>query len=404
MAVYEYRGLTAAGSKSAGMVDADNPKSARLKLRKDGIFTTEIKSVTEVTTYAPGSKPLFTPSVTLSETAIMTRQLATLLGAGIPLLEAMTALTEQVEKGVAQKVCAEVRDGIQEGMSFATALSLHPKVFSSLYCQMIRVGEETGTLTPILQRLADHIEKQVRLKRQLTSVLTYPILMMGVSGLILIFLLTYVVPKVTIIFSDLNRALPLPTRILLSISDFAKHDGWMLVVAFIACGIWVKRRWQTPAGRMQYEGWLLQVPLIGQVMRKSAISRFTKTLSSLLASGIPLLKSLGIVQKVVNNLHLEQAIEEAQKNIKAGESIAIPLKRSGLFPPMVTHMIAIGERSGELEGMLLKVSEAYDNEVETIVASLAALLSPLLILVMGAIVLFIVLAILLPIFEMSQIV
>ncbi|MDC4204433.1 MAG: type II secretion system inner membrane protein GspF [Candidatus Manganitrophus sp.] len=405
MAIYEYKGLDVEGKSKAGIVDADSPKVARAKLRKSGIFPVEI---TQTQQAAPTglSKPvtLFSERMTLAETAVMTRQLSTLLGAGISLMEALGALTEQVEKPAAKKIWIDVREGVKEGASLADALARHPKVFSVLYRQMVRAGEASGTLDRILVRLADYLESQVRLRNKLFSILTYPVLMLFVSGAILIFLISFVVPKVTAIFADLNQALPLPTVILLALSDFLRGYGWLLIGAGVLGGMIYRRHIQTPRGREQYDRLLLRIPLAGRVAKMVAISRFTRTLATLLASGVPLLTALEIVQQVVGNKVLEEAIQGARGNIREGQSIADPLKRSGLFPPLVTHMIAIGEKSGELEGMLQKVSEAYDNEVETVVTGMTSLLAPLMILGMGGVVLFIVLAILLPIFEVSQIV
>lgn len=405
MAIYEYKGLDVEGKNKAGIVDADSPKVARAKLRKSGIFPVEI---TQTQQAAPTglSKPvtLFSERMTLAETAVMTRQLSTLLGAGISLMEALGALTEQVEKPAAKKIWIDVREGVKEGASLADALTRHPKVFSVLYRQMVRAGEASGTLDRILVRLADYLESQVRLRNKLFSILTYPVLMLFVSGAILIFLISFVVPKVTAIFADLNQALPLPTVILLALSDFLRGYGWLLIGAGVLGGMMYRRHIQTPRGREQYDRLLLRIPLAGRVAKMVAISRFTRTLATLLASGVPLLTALEIVQQVVGNKVLEEAIQGARGNIREGQSIADPLKRSGLFPPLVTHMIAIGEKSGELEGMLQKVSEAYDNEVETVVTGMTSLLAPLMILGMGGVVLFIVLAILLPIFEVSQIV
>jgi general secretion pathway protein F len=405
MAIYEYKGLDLQGKNKAGIVDADNPKVARAKLRKSGIFPVEINPAQQAApTGLSKPVPLFSERMTLAETAVMTRQLSTLLGAGISLMEALAALTEQVEKPVAKKIWIDVREGVKEGVSLADALGRHSKVFSPLYRQMVRAGEASGTLDRILVRLADYLENQVRLRNKLFSILTYPVLMLFVSAAILIFLISFVVPKVTAIFADLNQALPLPTVILLALSTFLRGYGWLLIGVGVLGGMALRRHVQTPRGKEQYDRFILRVPLVGKVAKMVAISRFTRTLATLLASGVPLLTALEIVQQVVGNKVLEEAIQGARGNIREGQSIAEPLKRSGLFPPLVTHMIAIGEKSGELEGMLQKVSEAYDNEVETVVTGMTSLLAPLMILGMGGVVLFIVLAILLPIFEVSQIV
>ncbi|MFQ5580643.1 MAG: type II secretion system inner membrane protein GspF [Nitrospiria bacterium] len=405
MAIYDYKGLDLQGKNTAGIIDADSPRMARLKLRDSGIFPTEVMPAHQEAA-GPLSRPvsLFSEKVTLAETAVMTRQLATLVGAGIPLLEALTALTEQIEKEAAKKIWVEVRDGVKEGSSLADALARFPGTFSSLYRQMVRAGEASGTLDHILVRLADTLESQVRLRNKLFTIMTYPVLMMVVSLLILVFLITFVVPKVTTIFTDMQQALPLPTVILLAFSDFLRQDGWLVVLVGMCSLFFLRRHVKTPRGREQYDRLVLKVPALGRVAKIIAVSRFTKTLAALLGSGVPILTAMEIVQQVVENKVLEEVIQEARVNIREGEGIARPLRRSGLFPPLVTHMISIGEKSGQLEGMLQKVSEAYDNEVETAITGLTSLLAPVMILGMGLVVLFIVLAILLPIFEISQVV
>lgn len=405
MAIYDYKGLDLQGKNTAGIIDADSPRVARLKLRDSGIFPIEVRPARQETT-GRLSRPvsLVSERVTLSETAVMTRQLATLAGAGIPLMEALTALTEQIEKEAAKKIWVDVRDGVKEGSSLADALGRYPETFSSLYRQMVRAGEASGTLDHILVRLADTLESQVRLRNKLFTIMTYPILMMVVSLLILIFLITFVVPKVTTIFTDMQQALPMPTVILLAFSDFLRQDGWLVAVVGVGSAFFLRRHVKTPHGREQYDRLILKIPLVGRVVKIVAISRFTKTLAALLGSGVPILTAMEIVQQVVENKVLEEAIQEARGNVREGEGVALPLRRSGLFPPLVTHMISIGEKSGKLEGMLQKVSEAYDNEVETAVTGLTSLLAPVMILGMGLVVLFIVLAILLPIFEISQVV
>ncbi len=404
MAVFEYKGLDVRGKNTAGVIDADNPRQARSKLRQSGIFPTEVMSAKAAAAVQDREAFSFGQGISLSDTALATRQMSTLLGAGLSIMESLAALIEQTENKAGKKIWVDVREGVKEGGTLADALSRHPKIFSTLYCQMVRAGEASGALDQILLRLADYLENQVRLRGKIFSMMTYPVLMMVVSMLILLFLVAYVVPKVTSIFDDLNQALPLPTIILLSISDFIQSYGW-LVFLIIALGVFfLKRHINTPVGREKYDRISLKLPLIGRVVKMVAISRFTKTLSTLLASGVELLKALEIVQEVVGNKVLEETIQEARGNIREGEAIADPLKRSGLFPPLVTHMISIGEKSGELENMLQKVSEAYDNEVENVVTGMTSLLGPLMILGMGFAILFIVLAILLPIFEVSQMV
>jgi general secretion pathway protein F len=286
----------------------------------------------------------------------------------------------------------------------AEALQAHPRVFSDIYVNMVRAGEESGTLDTVLARLAEYSESQARLLRTVQAALTYPILMILVASAILIFLLAYVVPQVTRIFSDTGQTLPLATRILLGISSFVAKSWWMVLLVSAAGFLGGARLLRTPKGRAWYDRMLLRVPWVGRLLQRLSIARFARTLSTLLASGVPILTALGIVAHLVSNSLLRQALEEARASVQEGESLAAPLRRSGLFPALLIQLISVGERSGELEGMLSRAAEACDEEVTTALSRLTSLLEPLTILVMGGVVLFIVLAILLPIFELNQLV
>jgi general secretion pathway protein F len=401
MPVFEYTALTPEGRTVSGVIDADSPKDARQKLKRSGVFPVDVAG----TTARPAAgRPLWGERVAATEIAVLTRQLATLLAAGLPLVDSLTALGEQVERTAVKRVVASVRERIREGGSFAEALAAHPTVFSSLYVNMVRVGEASGTLDRVLQSLAEFLERQARVRNAVVGALTYPVLMLAVSLAILVFLVAFVVPKVTAVFADLQQALPWPTRILIFASDTVRAGWWVFAIAAVAGGVWLSRYARTEHGRRRLDALALRVPIVGRLTRLIALSRFSSTLSTLLAGGVALLTALEIVRHVVHNEIIAAAIDAARERIRQGQSIAEPLRASGVFPPLVTHMIAVGELSGELEGMLKKVSEAYDHEVETTLGSITALLSPVMILVMGGVILFIVLAILLPIFEMSQIV
>ncbi len=401
MAVYEYKGFDGQGKGAAGTMEAESPRLARLKLRQDGIFTTDL---TPVEATQKSGDIFSSDKIPLSETAIMTRQLATLLGSSVPLMEALAALIDQVEKPIHKQVWVSVRDRVREGASLADALGQHPKTFSTLYQQMVKAGEASGTLDLILLRMSQYLEAQVAIRNKIFSILAYPVLMMILSGMILLFLISFVVPKVTSIFSDMQQALPLPTILLLAISNFLRNYGWMIILLIVFVAVWLKRYIATPIGRWHYDRITIKLPLVGRLVKIMAVARFAKTLATLLEAGIPLLPALAIVQEVVGNKVVEKAIEKARENIREGEGIAEPLKKSGLFPPLLTHLIAVGEKSGELEPMLNKVSQSYENEVETTVTTMTSLLGPFMILAMGGVVLFIVLAVLLPIFDLSQIV
>lgn len=412
MAVFEYKGLTQKGKDITGIIDADSPKIARSKLRRSGIFPVEVTLGSKAhTTEIPETGAverirslLKVERVPLKDLAIATRQLATLLGVGFTLLESLDALIDHIEAKDLKMVMAKVKEKIKEGSSFADALKGHPRVFHELYVNMVKAGEASGTLDIVLQRLADFLEDQVRLKNQIASAMAYPVFMLIIGTIILFGLIIFVIPKVTEVFSEMHQALPLPTIILIGISNFIKTYWWLLIATIIG-GIYIFKMYiSTGRGREWYDQLLLNLPVVGKLARMLSISRFARTLSTLLSSGIPLLQSLDIVKNLVGNKILEAAIDSARKNIREGEGIAEPLRRSGVIPSLVVHMISLGERSGELEGMLLKVSETYDNEVDATISSLTSLLAPVMILVMGLIVLFIVIAILQPIFNLSHIV
>lgn len=408
MPVYAYKGLNNAGRAVSGIVDADNPKGARFKLRRDGIFPTD---VVEQEREAQKGKAAagFTigqlfERITPQDLALLTRQLATLVGAGLPLVDCLSALIDQVENARTKRILSQVREQVTEGMSLADALKAHPRIFTDLYVNMVRAGEASGALDVVLLRLADYTESYAALRDKVRSALTYPVLMAVVSTGILFFLLSYVVPKVTKIFSENQAALPVMTTILLAVSGFLQEYWWLVVGTVVIAVIAVRVSTRTPAGRLRFDRYVLQLPYAGKVIKKVALARFSRTLSTLLSSGIPLLQSLDIVKNVVSNTVLAAAIEEARASIREGQSIAPPLKKSGLFPAMLIHMIAVGEKSGELEQMLAKAADAYDNEVSSSIAAFTSIFEPMMILVGGAVVLFIVLAILLPIFELNQLV
>jgi general secretion pathway protein F len=401
MPVFEYTALTTEGRTVSGVIDADSPKDARQKLKRSGVFPVDVAATSARPT---AGRPVWGERVSAIETAVLTRQLATLLAAGLPLIDALTALGEQVERTAVKRVVASVRERIREGGSFAEALGAHPSVFSTLYVNMVRVGEASGTLDRVLASLADFLERQAKVRNAVVSAVTYPVLMLAVSLGILVFLVAFVVPKVTAVFTDLQQVLPWPTRILIAISDLVRAGWWVFALAAVAGGIAFARYARTPPGRRRLDALALRLPIMGRLNRLIALSRFSSTLSTLLSGGVALLTALDIVRHVVHNEVIAEAIDAARERIRQGQSIAEPLRASGVFPPLVTHMIAVGELSGELETMLKRVSDTYDHEVETTLGSITSLLSPVMILVMGGVILFIVLAILLPIFEMSQIV
>ena len=403
--VYEYRALNTSGRAVKGIVDADSSRAARLKLRRNGIFPTELHEEAE----AQGDKRefdvlRFLRRVKLQEVAITVRQLSTLLSAGLPLVESLTAIIEQVPNPALKKIVTQVRERVTEGSSLADAFAQHPRIFSSLFVNMTRAGERSGALEIVLERLADFTENQVAFRHKISAAMVYPILMTFVGIGVLGFLLGYVIPTVTQIFEDLKQTLPLPTLILMMTSDALRRFWWVGVVVLALMLVGIDRYSRTEAGRLVLDRVKIKAPIFGPLALKVAIARFTRTLAILLRSGVPVLTSMDIVKNVVSNRVLEHVIEEARDNIREGQDIAPPLRRSQLFPPLATHMIAVGEKSGKLEDMLMRVADTFEADVETTVQGLTALIEPLMILLMGSVIGFIALSILLPIFQINQIV
>jgi len=405
MPVFAYRGLTASGRTVQGVVDADNAKSARVRLRRDGIFPTEVAEEHVQSSSGGGGLALRRgPRMTPAELALVSRQLSTLLGAGVPVVEALAAVGEQSDRPVVTQVLSHVRDQVTQGTPLAEALAEYPAIFPELYVGMVRAGEAAGALDLVLERLATYTEAQTRLAAKVRNALAYPILMTVVSTGIVGFLLGFVVPRVTRIFADQKQTLPLLTRILLGISDAVASSWWLIALALAGLAAWAMAARRRPPWRLWFDRKLLTLPVIGPILTRIAVARFARTLATLLGNGIPLLSALEVASGVAGNRALAQAIDDARSAIREGQSIAAPLRQSGLVPPLVTHMIAVGERSGELEAMLGKVADGYEQEVESTLGTLTAVLEPITIVVMGGIVLFIVLAILLPIFEINALV
>jgi len=404
MAVFEFRGVLASTGKPVkGVRDAENAKALRTILKRDGILLTlaeeslaKAKSKRDIDLFK------FLRRVSIDDVAIMTRQLATLVRAGIPLVDSLGALVDQVEKEELKRVLTVVREKLNEGTSFAKTLEQHPRAFPPLFVNMVAAGEASGTLEQVLERLADFMEAQSRLRGKVGAALAYPILMMIIGTTLISVLMVAVVPKVTTIFESMDRALPWYTQVLIATSNFAANYWWLLL-GLLGIFVWRFRKWKkTKEGRLKWDGFTLRTPIFGKLLQMLAVARFAKTLATLLAAGVPLLKAMDIVCNVLDNALLEEVVREATGSIREGESIADPLKRSGQFPPIVTHMIAVGEKSGQLEQMLESVATAYDAQVETRVQALTSLLEPLMIVFMGGAVAFIAFSILMPLIQMNE--
>ena len=407
MPVFEYTALDDRGKSTSGIIDAEGAQAARQKLRTSGIFPVSIKETQE--TEPKKEQGAFNLSSRLRrikpvEVAMMTRQLATLISAGFPLVSALDALIPQTKSHGFKKILAQIKNLIVEGNSFARALSNYPGQFPPLYVNMVRAGETSGTLEIVLERLADITEKQQALKNRIQGALAYPIFMLIIGTALLFILLIYIVPSITSIFAEMNQVLPTPTRVLIFLSDFFKSYWWSIFIILTAAAVFFNRTKRTAKGRYWIDKAMLLLPGIGILVKKLAVARFARTLGSLLENGVSMLIALDIVKNIAGNKLISDSVETAAIEVGKGQGLGVALSGSGIFPQLSIQMIQVGEQSGQLETMLTKISDVFENEVEITILRLTSYLEPVMILVMGSIVAFIVLSICLPIFEMNQLI
>ena len=414
MAVFEYNGLSASGKKTSGIIDADSLDAAQDDLKQKGIFPSSIIRIESGAGRSGqrtdagqknqvGLPSLFSP-VKSSEISMITRQLATLLSAGFPLLKAVATLVPQARTKAFQRILSRVKDAIEEGNSFAEALSAHPKVFSPVYINMVKAGEASGTLEIVLERLADFSEKREDTRKKIQASLAYPVLMAVIGFVVLLFLLTFIVPNITKIFTDMNHELPMPTQILLGISGFIKQWWWLILPspAVGLLGLYGIRK--TDTGGRLIDRLVLSLPVAGTLVQQLIAARFTRTLGSLLDNGVPLLTGLGITQTISGNRIISDLVEKAAKTVEQGGSLGSVLEKSPAFPNLAAQMIKVGEKSGEMEKMLEKSAELFERDVQTAITAATSVIEPLIILIMGVVIGFIILAVCLPIFEINQLV
>lgn len=404
MPLFEYKAIAGDGKTSKGVVEADSQKTARQKLKKQGLLVTDIQEKNGGAK-RNGKAPaltLFGNRVNQDEVAVMTRQLASLVKANIPLVDSLSALVDQAESVALKTELSQVRESVNEGISLAKALSQSPKTFDNIYINMVEAGESSGMLGLVLLRLADLKEAQTRLKRKVVGGMTYPAIMFFVAVAVLVGIFAFVIPKLQQIFVSMNKALPLTTEILIWIS-VQVTTWWPAMLIGSGLSFYGFLRWiNTPKGRERWDRFKLVAPIFGRITRMMAITRFAGTMSTLLGSGVPILTAMNISKNLVGNVHIARAIENARSNITEGQSIAEPLRRSGEFPPLVIHMISIGEKTGELPAMLKNVADSYDEQVSTAIDSMTALLEPAMIVFMGGTVGFIVVSVITPLMEMSN--
>lgn len=403
MPLFEYSGFNTKGNKVSGVVEGSSRQMALKQLKVSGIVATDLAQQISKPYNGWELLAIFRQQrVPVMELSSATRQLATLLGAGIPLAETLATVAGQQDHAALGKALNQTREELLQGKALHEGLALQSHIFSDLYINMVKVGESCGSLDQVMNRLADYLEEQARLRSRIFSAMAYPLLM-GLIGVgVLFFLLTFVVPKVTRMIENIGQELPLPTRMLIGVSDFFSSFWWVLLLVAGAAFFAFQRHLRTEEGRFQLDRYKLSLPLFGKLNLLLSTARFTRTLSTLLRSGVPLLAGLEIVQNIMTNRVFKKMLDDTITAVREGESLSEPLQRAKIFPKMVSQMAAVGEKSGELEEMLLRVAEAYEHQVDAKIDAMLSLLEPCMILVMGTVVGFIVLAVLLPIFQASQ--
>ena len=401
MPSFRYSGVSGQGRSVGGFVEADSPRTARARLRERDVFAT---SVTEVKAEGPGGRWSLRRGVSTSELSQTLRQLATLLRAGVPLDEAVDTLRRRRGGAALSEALESIRTRIREGASLAAAMADHPAVFPSIYIGMVEAGEASGALDAVLVRIAEHAESQTRLRQRALTAMTYPAIMTVVGGAIVLFLLAYVVPQVTRVFAEAKQVLPLPTRVLMASGEFVASYGFLLVPLAILALFGLRRALANPSSRRPLEQWFYRIPGVGSVARDVAVARFAQTLATMVAGGLPLVESLRVARASCGSATLAETLAAAEVSVFEGGSLAACLAESPLFDPVVVDMIAVGERSGDLEGMLGHAAGAIEEQVRIRVDRMATMLEPIMTVGMAAVVLFVVLAIMLPVFDMNRLV
>lgn len=404
MARFSYVVRDSGGKSISGAMEANDRNQVAQKLRADGMLIVRIAEGGKAG--EKGGPDLFarlTGKVGLRELAVFSKQFAAMINSGLNMIRCLRVLEQQTNNVYFKDIIGKIRDEVSAGSPLSTALAMHQKSFSRLYISMIKSGEESGSLDTTLNRLAVHLEKEVSLRDQISAAMKYPQAIMFVMIVVVSFLMINVIPVFARMFEGLGSALPTPTKILMAISN-SMRGYWYIYLAIVIAIPAIKRAIEnTPSGKLAFDKARLRFPVFGMLNKKIAVARFSRTLGTLLQSGVPIITALQIVEEVAGNVVIEAAILKVRNSIKEGATIAVPLEASGVFPPMVTNMIAVGEESGSLDDMLNKIADFYDAEVETMVKGLTALLEPLMITVMGVMVGGIVIALLLPLFKMIEV-
>jgi type IV pilus assembly protein PilC len=398
MAVYAYRGRSGAAAVN-GEIEADSRPAAVAALRAKGVVATAVEERKAKAAPAAGGQKLG-GSVKAKELAIYTRQFSTMVDAGLPIAQCLQILSEQSESRTLRDVTAKIANDVQGGATLAESYGKYPKTFDNLFVNMLAVGESGGVLDVCLQRLSTYIEKAAKLKGQVKSAMVYPITIVSVACLVIIFMMVFVLPTFANMFKNMGADLPLPTKIVIWMSDMTRRYI-IVMLAVAAAGVYaIKRYYGTDQGSMAIDTFMLKVPIVGMLIRKIAVARFTRTLGTLISSGVPILEGLLITARASGNRVVEKSVLHARQHVTAGGTLAEPLKTTPVFPAMVVHMISVGENTGALDAMLNKIADFYDDEVDAAVAALTSLLEPMMIVFLGISVGGIVIAMYLPIFKM----
>ncbi|MCP3677565.1 MAG: type II secretion system F family protein [Deltaproteobacteria bacterium] len=401
MPIFSYKGKTLSGEVRRGEIESSNLAMATSALRRQQIIPASIsekkKGLGSIEIKIPG----LGRKVTTKEVVIFTRMFATMIDAGLPLIQCLDILHNQQENPVFKKALSEVKSSVEGGATFADALKKQPKVFDELYVNLVAAGEVGGILDVILNRLASFMEKSEKIKSNIKSAMTYPGVVIGIALIIVTGLLVFVVPIFEDMFADFGKALPLPTQIVVNMSNAIKGYWYAIVAPLVVIVLGLRKYYGTNNGRMVIDGILLKVPVLGDLLRKTAVARFTRTLGTMISSGVPILDALDIVSKTAGNRVVEDAVMKARTALSQGKTFSEPLAETKIFPGMVTQMISVGESSGSLDSMLNKIADFYEEEVDAAVASLTSLIEPMLMVFLGVVVGGLVIALYLPIFQLA---
>jgi len=395
MPTFEWKGRDRAGRAQSGVLVADSKEAVLAVLRRQQMVPVAVKEKGKEI-----ALPRFRKGIDDKTLAVFTRQFSVMIDAGLPLVQCLQILGEQQEHKAFQRIIMQVREDVEAGSSLASALAKHPSAFNDLYVNMVAAGEAGGILDTILQRLAVYIEKAARLKAQVKSAMIYPVTVIAIAIIVVYIILWKVIPVFATLFASLDADLPLPTRIVVALSHFIGRFWWLIVLSVVALTVMINRYYKTPQGKMVIDRLLLKAPVVGLILRKIAVARFCRTLGTLMSAGVPLLESLDITARTSGNAVIEQAIMEVRKQVEEGKTLSEPLGATQQFPPMVVHMISVGESTGALDTMLGKIAEFYEEEVDIAVAGLMKLIEPVMIFVLGVVIGGIVISMYLPMFDL----